>query len=1030
MKLLHAMGIIFLVLFFSAPVFAYTNVSSCQAIGTPGEYRVNETLYGAPVSSSCLYITSSDVLLDCQDNMLDRNGTGTTDYAIQVYATTNLDNITVKNCHIWGNSTSYYRQGIRYYLNVHNSSIINNTIERTNEASVHLQGNSFSFPVNNITIQDNTVRNGSIGIRLLNAFNCRIENNDLLNNTYRNIYLGSKCPNTTITGNDISIDGNGIETDFAYNATITNNYIHDYVASSGDKGIDIAYECNSTIISGNNLTDVGNVGIRAEFCDEIEIAGNIIENSSNYGLRLDRDVQYSCIYNNEISGADTGVSIEEASNNNSIYNNTVFGNSNYGFRLAGAYENNLSNNTAHGQTAGGASSGFYLNGSVEDNRFENNVAYNNSRNFMLSGGATNNVLVNNTARDSTPTGYGFYFSSGGPYNDIRDSQVYNNYYGVYNYRANINMTTTHFYNNSLYDFYSTTSTTIRYFNLTNVIFDNPQGNYQDFTNLSLDDDSKSETYFINWTSASAPAGNQSFAGKWIDISKQAFSTVYIDEVTWHWRDDEVTGNESELELWKNNASGWTLLNGSPDAGQNSLAVSNHSPGSVYGILRPVQTGITINSSGTYTLSGNISGAGQSVAGIPGINSAGVVIEADDVVLDCNGYSIINDGTANAAGLVIPQGGYSNIEFRNCPMISQFENGIYVLNASSVSFSNLTVFNNSVGIVLNQTTGCVLSNSSISNNTGNGVEIYADYNTQASYNDVSNNGANGFSMNGSTGAELNNNNASANGANGFDLPDSTNASVDSNDAWDNDGHGYNFDNSNGAEVNNNNATANGANGFDLPNSNNASVDSNDAWNNTGNGYSFDSSGDAEINNNNASANGVNGFDLPNSNDASVNNNDAASNDGNGYDFGDADGAQVEDNGASDNGGAGFHEDQGTNNSYVGNTAEFNDGDGYSFDGVTDDEFLNNSATGNGGNGASVNIADDFFMDPSWFCNNTVGIFINQSNNTVIQDSVACNNSQYGIYILDSDNITVNGTSRTYNNSMDLRVENNLGSSVTL
>ncbi len=70
-----------------------------------------------------------------------------------------------------------------------------------------------------------------------------------------------------------------------------------------------------------------------------------------------------------------------------------------------------------------------------------------------------------------------------------------------------------------------------------------------------------------------------------------------------------------------------------------------------------------------------------------------------------------------------------------------------------------------------------------------------------------------------------------------------------------------------------------------------------------------------------------------------------------------------------------------------------------------------------------------VDPIFFCNNTIGVLVNNSNDSIIDDVVACNNTQYGIYVLDSDNTTVLN-SRTYNNSVDLRVENNLGSAVTL
>ncbi len=81
------------------------------------------------------------------------------------------------------------------------------------------------------------------------------------------------------------------------------------------------------------------------------------------------------------------------------------------------------------------------------------------------------------------------------------------------------------------------------------------------------------------------------------------------------------------------------------------------------------------------------------------------------------------------------------------------------------------------------------------------------------------------------------------------------------------------------------------------------------------------------------------------------------------------------------------------------------------------------------GVAVDSADDVDIDPIYFCDNTIGVLVNNSNNVNLTDVVACNNTQYGIYIVDSDNVMIN-TSRTYNNGMDLRVENNLGSPVDL
>jgi parallel beta-helix repeat protein len=79
------------------------------------------------------------------------------------------------------------------------------------------------------------------------------------------------------------------------------------------------------------------------------------------------------------------------------------------------------------------------------------------------------------------------------------------------------------------------------------------------------------------------------------------------------------------------------------------------------------------------------------------------------------------------------------------------------------------------------------------------------------------------------------------------------------------------------------------------------------------------------------------------------------------------------------------------------------------------------------GARIIRSQRVHIDPSWFCDNSIGILVNQSNDTLIEDSIACNNTQYGMHVIDSDNTTILN-SRTFNNARDLMVENSLSSSV--
>ncbi|HID72411.1 TPA: hypothetical protein EYP38_00600, partial [Candidatus Micrarchaeota archaeon] len=81
------------------------------------------------------------------------------------------------------------------------------------------------------------------------------------------------------------------------------------------------------------------------------------------------------------------------------------------------------------------------------------------------------------------------------------------------------------------------------------------------------------------------------------------------------------------------------------------------------------------------------------------------------------------------------------------------------------------------------------------------------------------------------------------------------------------------------------------------------------------------------------------------------------------------------------------------------------------------------------GTALHNASGSNIDPSYFCNNSIGILVNESNHTIIDDSIACNNALYGIQVVNSHNVSIN-RSRMFNNSMDLRLNNSVLSSMAV
>lgn len=143
----------------------------------------------------------------------------------------------------------------------------------------------------------------------------------------------------------------------------------------------------------------------------------------------------------------------------------------------------------------------------------------------------------------------------------------------------------HYYNNTA-DFQINANASPITINLSAIIFDNPAGNYQNFTNLSVNDSATSESYSINWAAnASAlPSGSTSFNQNFIYVSTTTGSPS-IDHVSFNWVDSDLSSyNESQFRLFKYNGT-WTDLNSTPDTVGNTLSLSNLASFSNFGILQ-------------------------------------------------------------------------------------------------------------------------------------------------------------------------------------------------------------------------------------------------------------------------------------------------------------------------------------------------------------------------------------------------------------------------------------------------------------
>jgi parallel beta-helix repeat protein len=119
---------------------------------------------------------------------------------------------------------------------------------------------------------------------------------------------------------------------------------------------------------------------------------------------------------------------------------------------------------------------------------------------------------------------------------------------------------------------------------------------------------------------------------------------------------------------------------------------------------------TITSPGEYRLVNDIIDSSASTC---------INIQANDVVLDCQGYTIDGVYSTNSYGIYIYQ--HSNITIKNC-IVTNWYNGVYLYSSNSNTLLNITANSNAYsGIFLRSSSSNILSNI-ITNSNYYGIDI--------------------------------------------------------------------------------------------------------------------------------------------------------------------------------------------------------------------------------------------------------------------------------------------------------------------
>ena len=733
---------------------------------------------------------------------------------------------------------------------------------------------------------------------------------------------------------------------------------------------------------------------------------NFIVSSGNYN-NISNNIAYKSTYANfEVTDA----SLIYQPHDNILANNVAYNSSNdYGFYVHTGVNNSLINNSAFNNTAGGFdfASGF--------GTLMNNVAYKNGRGFYINS-YPNNTIINNTAHDNTVDGMDIEQATN---NTIINNTLYNNARWGIEFAGGVNYTTITnllLYNNSVDDWY-VYSADVNHYNATNITFEGPGDGNLNSTSLNIYDDSPVASYNISWNAGpgSTPADRISFAQKFLRI--QGSGTISSISFTWQPSDLNSTYNENLFELWKYTSGSWGIspLNDTPDIANHVLSLYNIIPSSTYAIMQNNVTNCPIVNT-SFTMANNYTGAPNDASGLPTGSNVCVKITASNLVFDCNGYSITNNGTSAAIGIAL-KGSLTNVTVKDCPMVSGYSYGLYTYNSNSSTFRNLTISNSSYdGIGIDSSANNVFANITIFNSSNDGIDVYGDSNNFTN-NIVYGSKYYGIFVNSNLNRFAGNSlfqNGVDSGYSQLTLNSGSNNTLLSNTV---------FNNTNGAGIfvytkfNNvvNNTLYNDQYGMVFAYGANNSVYNNTACNNTVDGFYVSS---------------------PEANDTFVNNT-GCSNLGNGFEFvGILSDENFSNNIAWNNTNDGFHLYLTSGNStFFNDTAFSNHQEGFYANTVSNHTFISDIAYNNTDSGFYLIYSTNLAFADAKSSSNARGIAImDLVNATSFANTTLFNNSNYDLYLESAVSIRYNMTNTTFlnpsgtmTNHTTLDISDQLGSS---
>ena len=816
-----AFGLTMLVLLLAGGAGAETPISACTTISSPGEYVLTANIIEMSLSS-CINITSNDVIFDGAGHTIDGKATTNT-YGVYVYnSSTALTNVTVKNLFV-----KIWFYGI-YYGNAGNGRVINNTASG-NSHGIELQSS------NNNTLTYNTASaNGNLGIHLSDSSNNTLtyntasgsgnlgihlsessNNNTLTYNTASGNYFGielQSSSNNTLISNNANSNANGIIMLSSSNNTIYNNIFNNYnnYQIIGSNTWNTTFQSSPNIIGGfylggNFWANPGGTGF-SQTCIDDDGDGICDTNYSLNSLNIDYLSLADSTPSTEISSCQNitaaGKYVLTANITNSPYSSCInitssdvlfdgagytidgkditntYGVYVYNSSMAltkviiknlivkdwynGIYYRNAGNGRIINNTASSnAGVGINLYSASNNNTLTNNTASSNFVGIRLQS-SSNNTLANNTASSNS---YGIYMVVSSNNILAKNTANSNTDYGISLYSASDNTLT-----NNTACLNSNNGIDLESASNNNILTNNTANSNTDYgiylntasNNILTNNTANSNSYYgivLNTTS------NNTIYNNYFNNTNNSYFTGTIYSNQWNTSKTRgmnmVSGHYLGGNFWASpNGTGFSQTCMDDDG--DGICDTNYTLNSKnidYFPLTDFTPSMEISSCQ------NITAAGKYVLTANIINSSlsnCIKITTSDVIFDGAGYTIGGTDTTNTYGVYVYNSSIAltKVTVKNLN-VKDWYNGIYYKNAGDGRVINDTVSSNSIGISLYLASNNALTNNIASLNSNIGIDLESASNNTLSGNNASKNTLYGIDLTHSDNNTLISNNASNN-----------------------------------------------------------------------------------------------------------------------------------------------------------------------------------------------------------------------------------------------------------------------------